>query len=244
MILTAHQPGYMPWIGLFHKIYLADTFCYFDIAQYQNKEFDNRNKIKTNTGGIWLTVPVESKNHFEKKLCEVKVVDNGWQRKHIKSIELAYKKSNFFDYYFDELSKILLKKHNYLVDLNIELIEYFLTVLGIEVKTVIASNYNFQGKKSDLVLDMCEKLGANDYIFGSQGINYADIDSFQSKEINVFFQNYEHPSYEQLHGEFEPYMSILDLIFNCGDRSREIMIGENIRSVHEIIKLGVNHAFK
>ena len=90
---------------------------------------------------------------------------------------------------------------------------------------------------------MCVKLVANDYIFGSQGVNYVDIDSFQSKGINVFFQSYEHPSYDQLHGEFEPYMSILDLIFNCGDRSREIMIGENIRSVREILQ-GVNNAFE
>lgn len=234
MILTAHQPGYMPWIGLFHKIYLADTFCYFDIAQYQSKEFDNRNKIKTNSGVLWLTVPVESKNHLEKKLHEIKIIHNGWQRKHIKSIELAYKKSKFFEKYFYEIQKILLTKHEYICDLNIELIDFFLGALDINVKTIRASDFSFEGKKSDLVLDMCKKISADSYIFGSQGKNYALVDSFSKSGISVFFQNYIHPEYVQLHGSFEPFMSILDLIFNCGHESKYVMLDANIRKISEL----------
>ena len=80
MILTAHQPGYLPWLGLFHKIALSDLFCFFDVAQYQIKEFDNRNKIKTNAGSLLLTVPVESKEHFGKKLCDIRVINNNWNK--------------------------------------------------------------------------------------------------------------------------------------------------------------------
>jgi len=109
MILTAHQPVYLPWLGLFHKISLADRYCIFDIAQYQTKDFNNRNKIKTNSGEIWLTVPVESKNHFQKKLCDIKIINNGWNKKHFKSIYLAYKKAPHFDQYIDELDRILLQ---------------------------------------------------------------------------------------------------------------------------------------
>ena len=86
MILTAHQPVYMPWPGLFHKIFLADMFCMFDIAQYQTKDYNNRNKIKTNVGELWLTVPVESKDHYNKKICDIRIINNGWNKKHLKSI--------------------------------------------------------------------------------------------------------------------------------------------------------------
>ena len=92
MILTAHQPVYLPWLGLLHKIAVADLFCYFDIVQYQTKDYNNRNKIKTHTGEIWLSVPVESKDHLQKGVGDIRIVQNGWQRKHFKSIQYAYQK--------------------------------------------------------------------------------------------------------------------------------------------------------
>jgi len=104
MILTAHQPCYIPWFGLFHKIHLSEMFCLFDIAQYQIKDFNNRNKIKTNTGGIWLTVPVESKDHFKKKICDIRIINNGWNKKHFKSIMFAYKKADYFEQYIYDLN--------------------------------------------------------------------------------------------------------------------------------------------
>ena len=110
MILTAHQPVYLPWLGLFHKIAVADLFCYFDIVQYQTKDYNNRNKIKIHTGEIWLSVPVESKDHFGKRVGDIRILQNGWQRKHIKSIQHAYQKSLYFRDYIAELESILLKE--------------------------------------------------------------------------------------------------------------------------------------
>jgi hypothetical protein len=110
MILTAHQPVYLPWIGLFHKIALSDLFCYFDIVQYQRKDYNNRNKIKTSNRELWLSVPVESKNHLEKNVSEILIVQDNWVKKHIKSIELNYKKTFFFDKYFPSLKTILINE--------------------------------------------------------------------------------------------------------------------------------------
>lgn len=232
MILTAHQPVYLPWLGLFHKIALSDRFCIFDIAQYQTKDFNNRNKIKTNAGPIWLSVPVESKGHLEKKLCDIKIINNGWNRKHFKSIDLAYRKAPFYTDYIGELETILASKsYTYLADLNFATLEFGLKSLGINVPIVTASAYDFQGYKSDLVLDMCKKLGASDYIFGAQGSNYADVDSFLRSGITPHFQEYKHPVYPQLHGEFEPYMSVIDLLFNVGPKSFEVMMSGNIKTV-------------
>jgi len=229
MILTAHQPVYLPWLGLFHKIALSDLFCYFDIVQYQKKDYNNRNKIKTNSGELWLSVPVESKNHFEKNVSEILVIQNQWVKKHIKSIELNYKKTPFFDKYFIEIEKILVNEsRGSLGNLNLKLLEYFMKCLSIKTPIVMASHYDFKGKGSELVLDMCKKLKANKYIFGKQGENYANIEAFTNAEIDIYFQQYNHPEYNQKGRVFLPYMSIIDLLFNEGENSYDILMSGNI----------------
>jgi hypothetical protein len=235
MILTAHQPVYLPWLGLFHKIALAEQFCVFDVVQYQTKDFNNRNKIKTHTGPIWLSVPVESSNHFEKLICDIKIVDNGWNRKHVKSIKHSYMKAPYFKDYVDAVEELLLgRQHVFLSELNSEMLATFLKLLDINVPLVKASDYQFTGKKSDLVLDMCLTLNASDYIFGEQGKNYADVDAFRAKGVNVYFQKYNHPVYSQVNGPFEPYMSVIDLLFNCGPASRDIIMSGNAAELAQL----------
>lgn len=235
MILTAHQPVYLPWLGLFHKIALADRFCVFDVAQYQTRDFNNRNKIKTNTGPIWLTVPVESKDHFSKRLSSIRVINNGWSRKHFKSIDLAYRKAPFYRDYIGGIEQLLLgRTYEYLADLSRATLELGLAALGIDIPIVVASDYELQGLKSDLVLDMCRHIGASTYIFGSQGRNYADVGSFAEAGIDAKFQDYQHPVYPQLHGAFEPYMSIIDLLFNAGPRSLSVLMSGNAASASEL----------
>ena len=228
MILTAHQPVYLPWLGLFHKIAMADLFCYFDIAQYQTKDYNNRNKIKTHNGDIWLSVPVESKNHFAKSVGEIRIVHNGWARKHFKSIQLAYQKANYYRDYIEGLESILLAEpFATLAGLNLAMLRFLLRCLQLETAVIRASDYAFQGVKSDLVLDMCRQLKADTYIFGAQGQNYADVEKFRANGVEPYFQNYQHPEYRQLHGAFLPYMSVIDLLFNEGPRSREILLSGN-----------------
>ena len=229
MILTAHQPCYLPWLGLFHKIAISDIFCFFDIVQYQKKDFNNRNKIKTIHGGIWLSVPVESKNHLSKNVSSIPIIQNNWFIKHIKSIEINYRKALYFDQYFEDIAIILRdsSKSN-LGNLNLNLLRYFLNVLSIETPIVLASDYNFIGEKSDLVLDMCKKLNARKYIFGSNGVDYVEPNSFKKNNIEIFFQHYNHPTYKQINGNFLPYMSVIDLLFNEGPGSKSIILKGNI----------------
>ena len=228
MILTAHQPVYMPWLGLFHKISICDVFCFFDIVQYQRRDFNNRNKINTPNGPIWLTVPVFSKGRLESNIKEVIIKDDGWREKHIRSLETSYGKSPFFDEYFSGLFHILRSDQERLVDLNYDLLKFFLKCLEIDTPIVRASSYNFEGTKSDLVLDMCLKLGAKTYVFGKQGKNYADLISFEKVGVKVYFQNYKHPNYLQKQTNFERDMSVVDLLFNHGKSSRNILLQNNI----------------
>jgi len=228
IILSAHQPVYLPWLGLFHKIALADIFCVFDIVQYQRKDFNNRNKIKTSAGPIWLTVPVKSSGRLDSVITDIEIINDGWHKKHLKSIELNYKKTPYFDQYFHGLKYILDTPYQYLVDLNFDILVYALDALDIDTKIVKASDYSFVGTKSELVLDMCTQLNADIYIFGEQGKDYADVDAFKSKGVHPYFQSYNHPIYKQTKGEFEPFMSMIDLIFNQGGAGKEIIMSNNM----------------
>lgn len=236
MILTAHQPVYLPWLGLFHKIAISDSFCYFDDVQYLKKDWNNRNKIKTQNGEVWLTVPVLSKGYRRRKIKEIEI-DNSinWQRKHWKSIYFNYKKAPYFNKYADFFEDLYKKEWQYLTDLNEYMLKWFLKELEIKVDYYKASELNFQGDKSGLVLDMCKKLGADLYIFGALGKDYAKEEDFNREDVKIYFQDYKHPAYNQLHGGFVPYMSIIDLLFNCGGRSLEILMEENITKA-ELIK--------
>jgi hypothetical protein len=234
MILTAHQPVYLPWLGLFHKISLADVFCLFDIAQYQKCDFNNRNKIKTPDGSLLLTVPVNAHGRFDEKIKNTKIANNLWKRQHFKAIYYNYKKSPFFNIYIEDLEDIYMgKEYKYLSDLNSTMLIYFLEKLDINTKIITASDYDFTGKKSDLVLDMCLKLKANKIIFGANGKDYVDVKSFKSNNIEMIFQDYVHPKYNQSlqKNGFLPYMSIIDLLFNEGENSKEIIMSGNILKV-------------
>lgn len=239
MILTAHQPVYLPWIGLFHKIALADSFCYFDNVQYQIKDFNGRNKIKTAQGPIWLTVSVKAKGYRDKKIQEIEI-DNSqnWRKTHFKSIYLNYKKAPFFENYADFFENVYIKKEwKYLSDLNEYMLKWFLKELDIKVEYSKASEQNFEGYKGELVLDMCKKLNADLYIFGALGKDYANEKKFIENGVKIYFQDYKHPVYPQLYGKFEPYMSIIDLLFNCGHKSKDIIMQGNVTK-QDLLSLG------
>ncbi|MCX5796583.1 MAG: WbqC family protein [Elusimicrobia bacterium] len=229
MILTAHQPVYLPWLGLFHKIALSDAFCSFDDVQYLKRDWNSRNQIKTASGPIWLTVPVLSTGHREKPIREIEIDNSSdWRRKHWKSIHLNYKKAPYFSRYADYFEEVYRTDWKYLTDLNEAMLKWFLKELGIKAHFHKASDLHFEGHKSGLVLDMCRKMHADLYIFGILGKDYAKEDEFSPAGIKIYFQDYKHPVYPQLHGDFVPYMSIIDLLFNCGDSSFDILMSGNI----------------
>jgi hypothetical protein len=228
LILTAHQPVYLPWLGLFHKIALADSFVYFDDVQYQDKDWNNRNKIKTAQGPVWLTVPVFNKNHYDIAVKDVLIRnDMPWPRKHFKSIALSYAKAPFVKRYlpfFDDLYK---KPWEKLSDLNEEILKYFLKELGIRTAISKLSVLGLQSKKSDLVLEMCGRLGADLYIFGALGKDYANREAFERSGFQVEFQDYAHPVYTQGHGKFISHLSVIDLLMNHGSSSLDILMSGN-----------------
>ncbi len=225
MKLTAGQIGYLPYLGFFAKVAQADVLCSFDAVQYEKRGWNNRNYIKTANGPLMLSVPVKSKDHFSKRLCEIEIVPGGWARKHLRSIDLAYHKAPYFSLYYETLVDIILpySAGGLLHDLNEKLLRFFMAKLGMERPIVRASSYQFNGHKSDLVLDMALQLKASSYIFGGEGKNYADAQGFRNAGVEPIFQQYVHPVYPQLHGQFVEKMSVVDLLMNAGPDSLTIL---------------------
>lgn len=229
MILTAHQPVYLPWLGLFHKIALADKFIFFDQVQYVPKDWINRNRVKGPQGPIMLTVPALRKGYLGKRIAEIEINNElPWARKHWKTIRLSYGKSKYFTQYSDFFEYVYNQTWTLLVDLNYYVLQWLLVTLGIKTELEKAGAYTFEGAKSDLVLDMCVKLGTHMYIFGALGKEYADQEAFMQAGVTPVFQDYHHPVYKQMHGDFLPNMSIIDLLFNEGPHSLDILMSGNI----------------
>jgi len=227
MILTAHQPTYLPWLGLFDKIAQAEHFCLFDVCPMEDSGFENRNKILTQNGEQWLTVPVRRVR--EAPLSELRIASgHPWQRKHWRSIELAYHKAPFWDRYAPELKPFYDGiEWDMLAELDHALLRWFMNALGLKQPITIASKIpgGLAGAKSELVLSMCKALGATEYIFGTQGQDYAYLAAFEEAGIKVRFQKYEHPTYPQLKPGFTSHMSVLDLLMNVGPDSLKVLTG-------------------
>ncbi|NQU57183.1 MAG: WbqC family protein [Rhodospirillales bacterium] len=228
MILTAHQPVYLPWLGLFHKIAMADRFVSFNQVQYQPKDWNNRNKIKTGDEPAWLSVPVNRKGYLEKKFCDIEINNQmPWGRKHWGTLVHNYGKAPYFKKYADYFEDVYKREWKTLAELDEVMLQWFLDTLSIDTKIESAGDFDFKGEKSGLVLDMCQKLGADIYIFGIQGREYADTEAFQAAGVRAEFQDYQHPEYPQQYGDFVSHMGIVDLLFNCGDDSLEILMSGN-----------------
>jgi hypothetical protein len=233
VILTAHQSKYLPWLGLFHKIALATHYVSFDMVQYQKKEFLNRNYLKGPDGkALRLTVPVLTAGLFD-QLIEHTRIDNRlpWPRKHWRSMELSYRAAPYFARYADFFADTYAREWQYLVDLNRHLLGFLLREFGLPAVQLKAADYPFAGKGSERVLDMCRQLKAAVYVFGEGGLDYADAGAFAQAGIELFFQRYAHPTYPQLHGGFVPGLSAVDLLFNCGPDSLEILLSGNPREI-------------
>jgi hypothetical protein len=230
MNIAISQPTYLPWIGYLDLIDQVDTFVFLDNVQFEKQSWQQRNRIKTPTGLHWLTVPVVFRGRFGQLINEVEIRDSEFWRNHLRAIELNYRRAPFFDDYFEELSSRMETTAKSLsaaliADLDIRLIEWFMDKLGIQTRLLLSSHLEQPGRRTELLANICDSLGADQYVspLGSAAYLLQEMDVLLDKEIDVVFQHYEHPRYRQLFSPFCPYASILDLIFNEGDRALEIL---------------------
>lgn len=233
MIVTAHQPAYLPWLGYFEKILRSDVYVFMDCVQFEARSFINRNKIKTAQGPNWLTVPVKSKGHREATLLDLEIDQSRtWKKDHLKSFYFHYKKAPRFEACYAKLEALYAADHRTLNDLCYDQLLFWLSELGVEKQIIKLSSLALPHKKSDLILEMCRTLQATEYISGALGKDYLSPEDFEAARITLTFQEYRHPVYPQLWGDFTANLSILDFWMNTdeywkitGDPKHDILPG-------------------
>jgi hypothetical protein len=223
------QPGYLPWLGFFEQMHASDIFVIYDDVQYDKHGWRNRNLIKTPQGPRWLTVPVLMNFSQRPLILEVKVNNReNWRKKHLFSIRQNYAKAPFFSRYIDFFAEAYQRDWEYLIDLDLHLLSNLAAFLGIDPgKIVRSSSLGLTGDRITRLIGICQKLGAATFYEGASGRNYIDEAAFRRQGITVTYQDYQHPSYRQLYGDFTPNLSIIDLLFNCGDESLAILAHQN-----------------
>ena len=225
MIIAIQQPEHIPWLGFFDKMTKCDKFVLLDNVQFKKRYFENRNKIRTRDDYKWVTVSVVSKARYTQVINEVEV-DNytRWKRKYWLSIVHAYSKAPYFKRYSEKFEDILKQEWIKLVDLNVALLKVIRNILGITTEMIMASCIVSENKKgSDLILSICEELKASKYISGPDGINYLSVEEFKNSGIHIEYHRYQHPEYKQMYTPFLSHMSVVDLIFNHGEQSLNIL---------------------
>jgi len=227
MNIAIHQPQYLPWLGYFDKITDAQSFVFLDNAQFTKGDYQNRNRIRTRDGWIWLTVPVITKGRFGQSLNEVQINNKvRWQHKHWQGLKINYNGAKYFKEHIPFLDAVYFKRWERLVDLNVFIVKYILSYLGIERKIYFASQLKVDGNSTDRLISICKCLNADTYISGTGAYDYIDAAKFAKENIKLNFQNFTHPAYNQLYSPFIPYMSTMDLIFNYGRKSPSILSGK------------------
>jgi len=228
MKITIHQPEHLIWLGLVEKISQVETFVVLDSVQFSKNYVQNRNKIRTKDGWLWLTVPIK-KHPLNTLIKDIEISDQyGWKDRHLELIKSNYRKANYFDDYYSEIKRIISGNYRYLFELNMELIKYVLKCFSLNPKILISSQMDLPQTdfKGGVVLEICKSLGADIYVSGSGGKDYLDLSTFEDAGIKVVFQEFSHPIYKQSYEPFMPNMSAIDLLFNYGDKSLEMLSGK------------------
>lgn len=219
------QPTYLPWSGYFGLMQAVDVFIFLDSVQFARRSWQQRNQIKTANGSQFLSVPVLSRGKRDQLISEAEVDQSAKSgMAHKKAVEMAYSKAPCFKDYADEFLPLLENPSPRLADLTIDLILRLQSMLGIRTQILRSSEMNGVGSKADLLASLCHQIDASAYISPPGSKEYLDeSDAFEKVGVPVQYFEFKHPIYPQLFGEFLPYMSIIDMLFNCGDRSLSLI---------------------
>ena len=221
MLLTAHQPNYLPYPGFFQQIAAADEILVVDTTQFVKRGpfgWIHRNKIRTPNGPIWLTLPVLSKGRYDQAIHEVELDPRrDWAKKHWKSLEWNYRQAPFWEKYSPGLKEIYERPFTHLSPLTTAIIRWLIDALELERPVHIASELSASGKSTEYILAFCQELGADAFLSGTHGRDYLTVERFPECGIDLHFQEYTPPVYAPPGEEPIENLSILDQLFWTGD---------------------------
>jgi len=219
------QPSYIPWRGYFDQIRRADLFIFYDDVQYDKHGWRNRNQIKTAQGKQWLTIPVHSHGVTDGISIQDVRIDwsKPWAKNHLKALMFAYGKAPYFKKYLPLIDSFYSRHDETLAEFTITTTEIITRTLGITHTRFMRSSEftDISGQKTDRLIQILASVGASHYISGPSARDYIEKEKFDQAGITLEYINYDYPSYQQLYGPFEPFVTILDLLFMTGERALE-----------------------
>lgn len=220
------QSNYIPWKGYFDLIAYVDEFILYDEVQYTRRDWRNRNQVKTSQGIQWMTVPVLAKGKYHQKIIDTEIDGFQWKKNHWKLLELNYRNAKYFNEISEWLKPLYFSEHHVnLSNLNLCFIRAICNYLKVNTPITYSSDYQLNATdKTERLVNLCDLAGADEYISGPSAKSYINEDCFKQKDIKLtWFEYVGYPEYPQLWGEFVHGVTILDLLFNCGQDSHLYM---------------------
>lgn len=217
------QSSYIPWKGYFDLINSVDEFIFYDDMQFTKRDWRSRNAIKTQQGTQWLTIPVNVKGKYLQKINEVTVVDTAWAKKHWTAISYNYAQAPYFRLYRDIVREVYdaAEQEAYLSKINYLFIKLICDLLSIKTRLTWSTEYPAEGSKTERLVSLCKASGATDYLSGPSARDYIKPELFAAANVNLTYYEYDgYLAYAQLFGEFNHYVTILDLLFNVGEQAK------------------------
>lgn len=226
-IVMIHQPDFMPYLGFFQRLIMADIYIVLDNVQYVkgSRTQTSRDKIKTLNGEKWINVGIE-KVHYKSRINEIWLTQgNEWRERSLNLIKENYRKTDFFHEIFPFIQNLYQFKGDKMVDFNMASIKMLIELFGIEnIEIEYASKLQADGKSNELIINLVKAVKCKRYLSGIGARDYYVPELYEQAGIEVIWQNFKHPVYPQQFGKFIPYLSSIDLLFNCGiEKSREIL---------------------
>jgi hypothetical protein len=224
------QPTYLPWIGYFAMIDRVDRFVYLDTVQFTRRSWQQRNRIKTAQGELMLSVPVFSKGMRDQTIAETRVDwQSGFAKKHLKSIETAYRRAPFFETYFEPLRERYNPEAATLADFTIDIIDFLCGAFGIRTPRGRSSSLPGEGRQATLLASICKGMGASQYLSAPGSRDYIEqAHAFERAGVTVSYHEYDHPTYQQGSGPFLPHMAAIDLLFRCGGEEGLVILRRGV----------------
>jgi hypothetical protein len=219
------QSNYIPWRGYFDLINSVDEFILYDDVQYTIRDWRNRNIIKTSSGPLWLTIPVQVKGEYLQKIKDTRISDPTWGRKHWASIMHSYSRAKYFRMQKELFEELYLQADDkFLSHINYRFIVAICRILEIRTTISWSMDYNLIGDKTERLVHLCQQARATAYLSGPAAKAYLNEDLFRREGIAVSYTDYSgYPEYRQLYPPFEPRVSIIDLILNEGPSATRYM---------------------
>lgn len=228
-LVVIHQPDFMPYLGFFHRLLRADLYIVLDNVQYVrgSRTMTSRDKIKTARGEQWINVSIQ-KPPYKIKINEIYLSkDNDWRERGLNLIKENYRKAKYFEEIYPEIELLYAYQCEKMIDFNMKSIIMLMKMFAIEsIEIKYASEWKVKGKNNELMINLVKAAGSHRYLSGIGARDYYVPELYKEAGIEVVWQQFEHPVYPQQFEGFIPYLSSIDLLFNCGiEKSREILRG-------------------